>query len=67
MTVRQLAMVAIVVVTSAVLLVVGSNTNTDKANTDNSMNFVEVSTLSAMPFISANDSITTNWFCPGVL
>ena len=65
MTVRQLMMVAIVVATSAALLVVDNNANSN-ANTDSAMNFVEVSTLSAMPFISANYSMTTNWFCPGV-
>jgi hypothetical protein len=67
MTVRQLVMVAIVVATSAALLVVNSNSNSNSnADTDNAMNFVEVSTLAAMPFISDNDSMTTNWFCPGV-
>ena len=65
MTVRQLVMVAIVVATSAALLVVdnSSNSNGDSnANIDNAPNFAEVSTLSPMPFISANDSMTTNWF-----
>ena len=69
MTVRQLVMVAIVVATSAALLVVDNNANSNgdsNGNIDNAMNFEEVSTLSAMPFISANDSMTTNWFCPGV-
>lgn len=69
MTVRQLVMVAIVVATSAALLVVDNNANSNgdsNGNIDNAMNFVEVSGLSAMPFISANDSMTTNWFCPGV-
>ena len=67
MTLSQLVMVAIVVATSAALVVVDNNANNNSnANTDNAMNFVEVSTLSAMPFISANDSMTTNWFCPGV-
>ena len=67
MTLSQLVMVAVVVVTSAALLVVDNSGNSNSnANTDNAMNFVEVSTLSAMPFISADDSMTTNWFCPGV-
>ena len=49
MTVRQLMMVAIVVATSAALLVVDNNANSN-ANTDSAMNFVEVSTLSAISF-----------------
>ena len=65
MTVRQLVMVAIVVATSAALLVVDNSSNSN-ANTERATNFVEASTLSPMPFISANDSMTTNWFCPGV-
>jgi len=65
MTVRQLVMVAIVVATSAALLVVDNRSNSN-ANSESAGDFAEVLTLSPMPFISANDSMTTNWFCPGV-
>lgn len=67
MTVRQLAMVATVVAVGAALCVVDSSTSTSSnLSTDGMINVAEVSTQLAMPFISTDDSMTTNWFCPGV-
>ncbi len=54
MTLSQLVMVAIVVATSAALVVVDNRSNSN-ANSESAVNFAEVLTLSPMPFILAND------------
>ena len=70
MTVRQVIMVVAALAACVALLVVDSGTNSD-VNSDNELNIAEqngadVTTLAPMPYVSAIDAMTTNWFCPGV-
>ncbi|KRO49204.1 MAG: hypothetical protein ABR76_00040 [Acidimicrobiia bacterium BACL6 MAG-121220-bin61] len=65
MMVRQVIMVATVLGACFALLVIDSGKNSD-VTIDGEINIAELSTLTPMPYVSAIDAMTTNWFCPGV-
>ena len=65
MTVRQVGMVVAVLGMCIALLVVGNSTNSG-ADKNDSNSVTEVLMQAAMPHVSAINTMTTNWFCPGV-
>lgn len=69
MTVRQVIMVVAVLAACLALVVVDNGANSDTnsgVGIDSGINSAEVLALAPMPYISATEAITTNWFCPGV-
>jgi len=65
MTVRQLVMVVVVLVIGVALVVVGDNKDSADQLVAAPID-VSINEQNVLPYVSSQQALTTNWFCPGV-
>lgn len=66
MTVRQLILVVVVLVAGATLVTIDGSSDGNVQTDLTQSNLLAATGIAEMPFVSSEDAMTTNWFCPGV-